>query len=181
MAWIHFFLQGLKNLATVGTVTRTSHFAAKEIASKINYQDMSCIVELGAGDGAITKYILQRMPAEAKLLAFELNPDFCNNLNALNDQRLIIIMDSAENLELHLLQYNIKQVDAIFSALPFAIIPDDITKRILHSCQNLLKPGGSFYQIHYTLKRIKLYESYFGPLKVERIWWNIPPLYFIRN
>lgn len=179
MSRLEFFKQGLKNLKTIGTVTRTSFFACKSIIKLLEFNKVHVIVELGAGDGAITKYLLKELKPDSKLVAFELNEQFCKSLRALNDPRLIIVQDSAEKLEDHLAYHDIERVDAIVSALPFAIIPDIITNAVLQSCKKVLNPGGAFIQIHYSLKRKKLYEFIFGSVKVKFIPLNIPPLFVI--
>jgi len=33
------------------------------------------VIELGAGDGVITPYLLDVLPPDAKLLSFEINPE----------------------------------------------------------------------------------------------------------
>jgi phospholipid N-methyltransferase len=181
MSGFEFFKQGLKNLRTIGTVTRTSGFASRSIINLLEFERINGIVELGSGDGAITKYLLESMKPDSKLLAFEVNSQFCKSLRALNDPRLIVIQDSAANLENYLAHYGLAQVDAIVSALPFAIIPDEITHAVSNSCKKCLKTGGSFVQIHYSLKRKHLYESIFGKVKVKFIPLNIPPLFVIYN
>lgn len=179
MSGLEFFKQGLKNLKTIGTVTRTSFFACKSIIKLLEFKKIHVLVELGAGDGAITKYLLKELKPDSRLIAFELNEQFCKSLRALNDPRLIIVQDSAEKLEEHLTFHGIERVDAMVSALPFAIIPDPITNAVLQSCKKSLNPGGAFIQIHYSLKRKKLYESIFGSVKVKLIPFNIPPLFVI--
>lgn len=179
MSSLEFFKQGLKNLKTIGTVTRTSFFACKSIIKLLEFKKIHVLVELGAGDGAITKYLLKELKPDSRLIAFELNEQFCKSLRALNDPRLIIVQDSAEKLEEHLTFHGIERVDAMVSALPFAIIPDPITNAVLQSCKKSLNPGGAFIQIHYSLKRKKLYESIFGSVKVNFIPLNIPPLFVI--
>src|SRR5699024_9623591 len=99
---INFFKQGIKNLKTVGTLTRSSRFLCKKMAEQVDYEDARLIVELGAGDGVITKAILERMSPDARLMSFEVNPEFCADLRAINDDRLIVIEDTATNLSNHL-------------------------------------------------------------------------------
>lgn len=177
MSGIKFFMESLKNLKTVGTVTRTSSYVSKVITDLLDFKNIRVLVELGAGDGAITKHLLNKMHPDAKLFSFEVNHEFCLKLNALNDMRLFVVKDSAEKLEHYLHLHGIDQVDAIVSALPFAIIPDKITNQILNSSKKCLKPGARYIQIHYSLSRKKLYESIFGTMKKKFIAFNLPPLF----
>jgi phospholipid N-methyltransferase len=181
MSLFGFFWEGLKNLKTVGTVTRTSGHSSKAVVAKLNIENIKIIIELGAGDGAITKEILRQLRPDAVLMVFEVNEQFCTNLKELHDARMIIIQDSAEKMPHYLQLHGIEHVDAIVSALPFAIIPDEITKSILSACKKILVRGGDFVQIHYSLSRKKMYESIFGKVKVDVSFLNLPPLFILHS
>lgn len=67
------------------------------------------ILELGAGDGAITKYILKDLKVDAKLIIFEVNPIFCEKLSKIEDSRIILIQTSAEEMVTELETLGIKK------------------------------------------------------------------------
>ena len=77
MGTIDFFKEGLKNIKTVGTISRSSKSLCKGAIKHVNFEEADLIVELGAGDGVITEHILKNMKKDAKLLAFEVNENFC--------------------------------------------------------------------------------------------------------
>ncbi|MEM1215016.1 MAG: ribosomal RNA adenine dimethylase, partial [Bacteroidota bacterium] len=79
---IKFFTEGLRNMRTVGTVTPSSRFLCESMLKGIDFSKAKFLVELGAGDGVVTKHILKRMRPDARLLAFEVQPDFCELLRA---------------------------------------------------------------------------------------------------
>jgi phospholipid N-methyltransferase len=179
MTNLEFLKEGIKNLKTVGTVTRTSKYVSQAMLDYIDFDHADFIVELGAGDGAITKHILKKLKPEARLMVFEVNPNFCERLNKLNDPRIIIIADGAEHIEKYMLQYDKKDCDAIISAIPFVVLPETLSEKILRDCKRLLVPNGSFVQIHYSLARKKMYEKIFGKVGVEFVPLNIPPAFVI--
>jgi phospholipid N-methyltransferase len=179
MGNLHFFRESLKNIRTTGTITRSSKSLCKHMIKYVNFNEAKVLVELGAGDGVITKHILNKMKADTKLLSFEVNAEFCKRLRAINDPRLIIIEDSAENLEKYLLEHKLKEVDAVISAIPFVSLPDELGLSIIGECERFLKIGGKFTQMHYSLLAKKLYQKVFGNVNVHFVPINIPPAFVL--
>jgi len=177
MTRFKFFIQGIKNLKTTGTITRTSRVVCREMVSHIDYNNAKCIAELGAGDGVITRHILARMRPDAVLLAFEVLEPLCEELRKIEDPRLIIVEDSAEKLMEYVQQAGYQQVDFVLSALPFVAIPNDVGDRILKEAHDSLKLGGKFIQINYSLKCKSRYKSVFGNVDVQFEAMNIPPAF----
>lgn len=176
---VDFLKEGLKNLMTVGAVARSSQFLCEEMTSAVNFDTAIYLVEIGAGDGVITKHILEKMRPDAKLLSFEVNDTFIEILKEIQDPRFILIHDSAENIEKHVLLHfqRPESVDAIISALPFVLIPEELTQRILDACKASLKKGGLFIQYHYSMVLKKLYKKVFGNVQTLFEPLNIPPAF----
>ncbi len=179
MTRLKFFLEGIKHLKTTGTITRSSKFICKEMIKHVDFENSDCIVELGAGDGVITHYILNAMQPHTQLIAFEVLDKFIDILNEIEDPRLHVAADSAENLETHLSKINFKQTDYIISALPFVSLPDDLGERILKISYDFLKPGGKFIQLNYSLIKKKTYKKIFGNVDVNFEPLNIPPAFIL--
>ena len=137
------------------------------------------LVELGAGDGVITRYILDEMHPDAKLLAFEVNPKFCDILRSIPDDRLIVVEDSAENLGGHLKKAGAEQADVILSAIPFVALPKDLGLKIVRECHDHLKNKGLYIQVHYSLLARKLYETVFGNVDINFVPLNVPPAFVL--
>ena len=174
-----FFTESVRNIKTVGTITRSSKYVCRKMLSPIDFSISLNIVELGAGDGVITRHILQSMSADSKLFIFEVNDTFIEKLNQINDPRLYVIHDSAENMEKHLNKEGVDKADHIISAIPFVMLPDDLTENILKKAFAFLKEGGFFVQMHYSLVLKKLYERIFGSVKVGFVLFNIPPAFIL--
>ncbi len=179
MSTIEFFKEGIKNLKTIGTITRSSKFLCAKIVGLSSLENAKCIVELGAGDGVMTTHILDRMPQDAKLFAFEINPKFCATMRLIQDHRLVVVEDSAEHLRAQLRDHGFEEVDVIFSALPFVVFPDEVAQSIVQTCYDKLKPLGQYFQIHYSLLERKLYKKIFGHVDIKFQLLNLPPAFIL--
>lgn len=179
MTYLDFFREGVKNLKTVGTLTRSSRFLCKGAIKHINFDEADMIVELGAGDGVITEHILEYMRKDAQLLAFEVNEKFCDTLREIDDQRLVIAEDSAEKVSQYLIDLGKEKTDYIISAIPFVALPKELGIKIVNECYDSLKKGGLFIQVHYSLLMKDLYESVFGNVDVNFVPLNVPPAFVL--
>lgn len=177
---LKFFSESLKNLRTVGTFTRSSKFACEKMISYVDFDKSKVLVELGAGDGVITKHIVENMREDAILLTFEVNEEFCKTIRKeINDPRVKVIEDTAEKLPFYLEQYGFEKVDNIISAIPFVSIPETLGKRILNISKGTLKKGGRFIQIHYSLLLKSRYEEMFNKVEIHFEARNMPPAFVL--
>jgi len=181
MGPISFLRESLRDLKTVGTVTRSSKYLCKGIIKPVDFASARYLVELGAGDGVITEHILAAMHPDAKLLSFEINPKFCKKLRELKDERLILVEDSAEKLPEYLKKNNFGEVDSVVSAIPFVSLPKQFADTIVNLCRDAMKVGAPFSQVHYSLIRKKVYEGIFGNVKVDFVPMNIPPAFVLTS
>jgi phospholipid N-methyltransferase len=177
MEKVRFLWHSIKNFRQMGTVIRSGEAMCRKMTHFIIPEEHLVIIELGAGDGVITQHIMKKMSVNAKLFVFEINPELCDIINKIKDDRVIVINNSAEYIESHLSFYNISSVDIVISAIPFLVLPDILTKRILKSCKNVLKVNGVFIQMHYIKSIKKLYKDIFGNVQTYFVPVNIPPGY----
>lgn len=176
-----FFKESLKNLKTVGTVTRSSRYLCQAVVREARLQDVRVVVELGAGDGVMTRHLLSAMPKDAVLISFEINKAFCEQMAQIDDKRLVIINDSAEILPDILHSMGIREVDVVVSALPFSVFPEDLALSIVRISHDVLAEKGRFVQIHYSLKTRKLYREVFGNVVTGFEFRNIPPAFVLTS
>ncbi|MFK7934597.1 MAG: class I SAM-dependent methyltransferase [Saprospiraceae bacterium] len=179
MTKIEFFREGIKNIKTVGTISRSSKFLCKGAIKHVNFENAKTIVELGAGDGVITKHILDSMRPDAKLIAFEVNGKFCDLMRERfdGDQRLHVAEDSAEKIGEYLKSIGETKADYIVSAIPFVALPKEVGRKIVGEAHKHLKKGGLYIQIHYSLLAKSLYEDTFGNVDVNFVPINVPPAF----
>ena len=177
-----FLSEFFKNRKEVGSVTPSSRFLVKKMLEPIDFESAKHILELGPGNGVITKELLKRAKADAVIYCFEMNPTFCEELKVLDDKRLIVINDSAEKIGEHLLKYNCTAVDAVVSSLPFKVIPDEVEAVIMDEIVKHLRSGGSFSQYHYS-RNGKKYKELFSEVETDFAALNVPPafVYKCRN
>ena len=150
-------LEFTKNLKTTGAVYETSKKGEQALSRFIVDSEEQIIVEFGAGHGNITNVILSKMNQNSKLYAFELNSEFCDVLSNIDDDRLVVINDSAQHLDKHVLE----DIDCIISSIPYTFIPDQVVNEILEKSQEKLKHGGEITQLLYSAYFLKKYKRYF--------------------
>ncbi len=179
MSTFSFLLEGLRNLRTTGTLTRSSVALCTAAIDRIDFSQTKTVVELGAGDGVITEHILKHLPPDGKVIAFEVSPELCADMRAIGDPRLIVAEDSAENIREWLDKVGADMADHIVSAIPFAALPPSLGKAIVQAAKDNLRPGGCYNQVHYSLKTKAYYEEAFGKVEARRVWKNLPPAWVL--
>ncbi len=179
MSRFKFLLEALKNFKEVGTVTRSGKALCRKAASFITKQD-KYVMELGAGDGAITRSILNNMHSDGKLLCFEINPNMVEVLERIDDERLIVINDSAEKMEEYMRAHDITSFDSIVSAIPYIMLPKVLANKIITLCNKNLKRNKFYTQIHYAKTKQALYIEAFGNIETFWVLLNVPPAYVFK-
>ncbi|MFP5212367.1 MAG: class I SAM-dependent methyltransferase, partial [Acidobacteriota bacterium] len=162
-------------------ITPTSHTGVRKVCSNINFDSADLIVEYGPGTGVFSNYLLDKMNEGSRLILIERNKNFGSILRKrINDPRVVIVNDSAENVLDTLRACKESQADYIISGIPFLLLTDDMKNRILYNTHRALKKGGKFlvYQTCFQLdNHLKVHLERFFP-KVESRYeiMNIPPM-----
>ncbi len=177
-----FIKQYIKNPKTVGAIAPSSEKLAYKMIEDINFFNVSCIVEYGPGTGVFTEKILSKKKDSTVFIAIEYNADFYKILKDRfkYETNFILINDSAENLKEYLNKYNIDKVDYIVSGLPFASLPNAMSKKILLITKDVLKAKGEFITFQYSLFKMKLFRMYFDKIKIKKVLLNLPPAYVLK-
>lgn len=178
---LNFFKEFLKERRVVGAISPSSKFLAKKMISSINFEKARILVEFGPGTGIFTKEILKKMHPDAKLLVFETQTSFCEQIKReIQDQRMILINDSAEKIGEFLKIHGFESTEHIISSLPFTVIPSQIKNSILNQSVKYLSPSGTFLQFQYSLNAHKMLKSRFKTVKLDFTPMNIPPAFIYR-
>jgi phospholipid N-methyltransferase len=177
MGKLSFLLEGIRNFKEVGTITRSSPAMCKKIASLIDSENDKIVIEIGAGDGVITKHLLKKLPKDGKLITFEINENLCDLIREIQDDRLVVINKGAEHMQESLSEMSINNVDAVVSAIPFLVLPKKLASEILKQCYSVLKANGNYMQVHYAKKLRFFYQKVFGNITIHFIPVNLPPAY----
>jgi phospholipid N-methyltransferase len=169
-----FFKQAISNIKQMGSFVPSSGYLAQKMIAEIDFEKDLNILELGAGDGIFTKYILSKMTATSVLTSYEINSGLFNEIKKIPDPRLKPIRGSV----LHIADtFADCSVDYIISGIPLANIKKRTKKRLLDSCFKLLKPNGLYVQFQYLPRDYKLIKETFGGLKFGFTPFNFPPAF----
>jgi phospholipid N-methyltransferase len=175
----NFFKEAIATAKTSGTIAPSSRFLADRMLKGIDFKSANLIVELGPGNGAITKHLLQKINPNTTLICFEINENFYNELQKINHPQLIVLKVSAENVKKEIQKLSFSEADYIVSSLPLSIIPKEVSMSILDKSHEILKQNGKYIQFQYSLNYLKNLKKVFGKKNVsvqfEAI--NIPPAF----
>jgi phospholipid N-methyltransferase len=170
-----FFSEFLKQGKNIGSITPSSKFLVKKMIEPVDFNKAKIIVEFGPGTGVITLEILKRMDQDAKLIVFEINDDFVEQLKEIPDTRMEIINDNAGNIEAHLKKRGIEKADYVISSIPLAMIPKKTEYGILNSVKNVLNPDGALIQFQYSFASLKKLKEVFDDVQIDFTSMNVPP------
>ena len=161
------------NPRRVGAVLPTSRTTVRAMLDMAPIAAARCVVELGAGTGAHTREILRRLGPRGALLAFEIDPVLSAALAAeLQDPRVRVIADSAENLEAHL---DGRRPEVIVSALPLTSLPRPVRREILGVTRRVLADDGVMLVLQYSPFMQRELEHTFGSVERRLSPLNLPP------
>lgn len=180
MGIINFVQEIWEHPRELSTIFPSSPFLAKEIASHIDFSEDAAIAELGAGDGALTDPLVEKMTPNSKLFLIEIVDSFCDELEETysdhaKSDAIEVLNRSADELDLIAEEFDIDGYDYIVSGLPLTTLPDDLSSNVLDVVYQTLKPDGRYIQFQYSLDYRENIEERFGPVQVEKVWLNILP------
>lgn len=159
----------------VGAVWPTSRWAVRDLLDMGDLPRARTIVEFGIGTGVYTSEILKRLPPDATFLAFEIDPDLASAAAArLDDPRLQVINDSAENVEDYL---GGVKADFIVSSVPFTSLPVDMRHSLLDAARGALAPGGRMLVLQYSTTVLPDLQRLFPSIRRRLSPLNIPPAF----
>ena len=187
-----FLEEALANYTSVASVAPSSKHLARAMAEPLRKRKAGVVVELGAGTGVITRALLDLLPKDAALLAFEINPRFYRYLRRkITDPRLMLLNTSAETLHKQVAQLGFERVDAVVSSLSFSLMPVRLRNAVLNSVLAALDSKSVFLQYHYLPAQIvnalpqpgrngrlnvpKFLNQNFASVKSKIVWRNLPP------
>jgi phospholipid N-methyltransferase len=180
MGIVNWFVEAVKHPRELSTVFPSSPFLANTIADQMDFSEPRTIAELGPADGALTKPIVDRMHPDSDLYLIEVNDAFCDDLREKyrdheKSDAIHVLNRGAENLDEICEDEGIDDLDYVVSGIPLTTLPDHISEQILQTTLDSLKPDGRYVQFQYSQDYRDKIESYFGPVKLERVWLNIFP------
>ncbi|MEQ9409326.1 MAG: methyltransferase domain-containing protein [Fuerstiella sp.] len=170
----------LKRPAHVASLAPSSRFLARRICDMTQIELADCIIELGPGDGSITRRLLSEMPPIARVLAVELVAEMAEVLQAIDDDRLIVEHADAQALTTLRTKHGIDRADVIVSGIPFSNLDTEQAHQIMEAVFQALKPGGMFIAYQFRDQINGLAQQYFGEPEISFVPLNFPPLHVYR-
>lgn len=160
----------IKNIRTTGAVYESSRFVSRNITLEIDSLKAQVVIELGAGSGNITRRILSKLHPDSVLYCFEIESQFYENLEEIDDPRLHLIRDTASDIKKYV---NFSSADIIISGLPLSLFDTADRDELLRDCYTVLKKGGVFRQFLYSLQK-KYFLEIFDRVETS-LELNLPP------
>jgi phospholipid N-methyltransferase len=150
-AFFTFLKQGITKWDQTASLVPSQRFLVNAMVEGTRPETAGAILELGPGVGVMTKPLLRRMRADARLFSIEIDEPIHEALvRNVRDPRFTPMLGSAADAEKLLAEHHFDgKVDAILSSLGMSLIPEPIREQILESALRVLAPHGVYVQFGY--------------------------------
>jgi phospholipid N-methyltransferase len=171
------FLRGFfKHPVMVGSIIPSSRILIDKMLAPVDWENTRLFVEYGPGVGTFTRPLLDQLPADARLVTIDTNPEFTKYLReSIDDPRLVAVTGSAADVEKILADRGLGAADYVLSGLPFSTLPPGIGEAIAESTADVLRPGGAFLVYQFSPKVLDFIKPHFGRIDRAFEWVNVPP------
>ncbi|MGH3978806.1 MAG: class I SAM-dependent methyltransferase [Pseudonocardiaceae bacterium] len=171
----------------VGTLLPSGRALARRLATVVPRTRRDgrgpVIVEIGAGEGAVTAELAERVGSGATLIAIERDPALADRLRA-RGLRADVVTADALTLRQVLAERGLDRADAIVSVLPWTLLPAARQRELLEVLTGALHSDGVFtvaaYSLGYwapTARRFRgeLNRAFGEVVPTRTLWSNAPP------
>ena len=185
-----FTSQVLADFKQTAAIRPSSRFLVNGMLRGLPLKRALRVVELGPGTGVFTRQLLDQMPGEGRLLAFEINENFSGYLREnLPDLRLEIVTKCAASAGGELRRRGWNRVDVVISSLGFGCMPDEKGHEIFAGLtpfmdkDSVLSQFQYAHQIKYLSGRLSrfnisdLLAEHFRRIDRRMVWRNVPPAF----
>jgi phospholipid N-methyltransferase len=182
--------QWIADYRSTASVMPSSPQLARAMVLPAQVRRAKTIVEFGPGTGPMTELILEGLPADGKVLSFEINPVFVDYLaKHFPDPRLHVVPAGAETVCEALREQGHETADAVISSLPLSFFGTDLRNQIVGGAAKALGEGGVFTQFQYASgldcsgRFPKPYDlrpilgKHFRRVRRHLVWRNLPPAF----
>jgi len=168
-------IQFFKHPIRIASILPSSKSVAKTIAESIDFTIAEHIVELGAGDGPITKILLPYLKPDSKITVIEIDKKLCNDLNKkfqneIKIGKLEIITGNA----LELRKY-ITTADYVINELPTTLLTKQKREQFFTDIKAVTKYA--CIQLNHSPNAGKQLREHFSDVKAKLVILNFPPAY----
>ncbi|UFX82673.1 class I SAM-dependent methyltransferase [Candidatus Absconditicoccus praedator] len=166
-----FIVEYIKKPTQIGTFLPCFGGLVDSVISNIDFSNDLTILEFGPGNGNFTKKILRKATQKSCLYSFEINEKFYENCQNIEDERLVLVNDSAENIS----KYIDKKVDVIISGVPLSALDKKLRMKIIENSYNFLRKDGKFIQYQYFSSAYSDLKLFFPSIQKYRVYFHLPP------
>ncbi|BBH21662.1 SAM-dependent methyltransferase [Paenibacillus baekrokdamisoli] len=170
-----FLYRFLQTPGQIGSVTPSSKFLAKKMVDAVPWNEVYSVAELGAGTGAITKYIHAAKRIHTRVLLFEKDTHLRKELQ--KQYRNFSCYEDCQELQTVLKLEELSHVDCIISGLPFYNFPQAIRDKLVEQIIESLKDEGWFIAFQYSKQMKKQLEEHFDVIDIQFVPLNVPPAF----
>lgn len=174
---IDFIKIAIKNYKKVGAITVSSRHAVTRIISALK-PEYKYIIEYGAGNGVITKAILNSLPGDGKVVAIEINKELFSELTKIRDSRLDVFNEDILRVSKHLADLGLPRIDAVISGIPLSFLKSRQRKELIQNTSQNIAERGKFILYQTSLIILPVLKKYFKKVTYKLELRNLPP-YFI--
>jgi phosphatidylethanolamine/phosphatidyl-N-methylethanolamine N-methyltransferase len=140
-----FFRQWLRSPKSMGAVIPSSRILARAVTEAVHWRPGQCVVELGAGTGAISQ---AGLPPEA-LMMIELDRPLFEYLRGRFPEVRVVNGDATRLADI-VRQQGITDVGTVISGLPMVTMPLAFQRAIINQSLELLGADGCLLQYSYS-------------------------------
>jgi phosphatidylethanolamine/phosphatidyl-N-methylethanolamine N-methyltransferase len=185
--YMNFMWAGLVRLEQTGAIVPSQRFLIDKMIAPVPADYRGQVVELGAGNGALTLRLAARC-SEARILACEINPTLArdtrrNLAKAGLSGRVDVVSDSAEHLLSALQERGDAGADFIISGIPLGNLNRQRATELIETISRGLRRGGMYIQFQHSLLHRGAIHSKFRALRTVPVFLNFPPavIYYARR
>lgn len=172
-----FFLKTFLKDRNIGAVLPSSPYFVKRILSTIDFARDNIVVEYGPGTGVFTKILLDKLSPASTLILIDTNPEFVKLLRKVDDPRVRVFHDSAENIQGILKECGLLNADYIFSGIPFSFFSKDLKMRIINNTRGAIGKTGKFVVYQYSAHVRRYLKQSFRSVNSDFELFHIPPMF----
>lgn len=136
-----FLCRAVRRPHLFGSPAPSGRALAAQLARLLPDSGTPTVVELGAGTGALTRQIHERLSAGSRLLAVELDEVLARHLAARLPE-VDVRQGDAERLPALLADAGIARADAVVTSLPWTLLPGHRRDAVLDAIAAALTPDG---------------------------------------
>jgi phospholipid N-methyltransferase len=170
-----FLRKFLEKGRTISSAVPSSRTMALKLLEEIDFSRPGVILELGAGTGAVTEHIVERLRPHHRFVAVENDADFVEILRRRFPTQMILQAD-ATRLSEPLASFGVHRVKYVVSCLPTPALSKRGIVRLAQWAERSMDGDGAFLQLTVVpLLYRGFYRRLFEQVNFRMVWRNIPP------